>query len=376
LFDAYNDYKTKSKLYEKDKSSANEKAKDEAKKGLSKAIRSRVYSSLWLVFVTQLGDMLLRKFKPYIDDEEKEITSSSIAKQSMLMLCDDMLGVLVPVGGQFATKVADTFSEGYDFVTEPTFDVMEDFIKATSKIWDAFAKEDGDVLKAFVDAVPAISSFTGIPAKNISDLYNSIKGYAGDIKAGEFAHDLEDYTSGNKSFYSYGDLASYIVSGNKEKETKWRDYYSANGKEFAKGSLTKEIKPAYVQTYIDFPEKANYLKRKLILDYDYSETDIDKWLIDGYLDNVVSDPEYATEIKGVLSDENKWNTTSVFKATKTHYKKVYKDGDEKETKALREALLKSDDVSKGTLKEWETEADNEIKNAKNKLDAEKEKFKE
>ena len=385
MYGAFNNLRAKQKAYKADKSSVNEQNLKDAKKRMDKAIRSRIYSSMWLVLVSTLGDALLRKFKPYIDDEDKEITSSSVLEQAMLNMAEDTFGVFVPVYGQLVTKAIDTFNEGYDFLNDPSFDVMEDFIKATSKIWDAYA-EDGDVLKALVDAVPAISNMTGIPAKNISDLYKSVKGYIGDIKVGEFAHDLEDYTSGNKSFYNYGDLASYIVSGNTEKETKWNEYYSANGKEFAKGSLTKEIKPAYVQMYLDSPEKANGLKKKLVLDYDYAEADIDGWLMDEYLkhivpgkkfaDKTVSNPEYAAEIKDVLSKENKWNATWVFKAIRSYYKAVYKDGDEKETKALREALLDDGVVTKANLDVWENQADNEIKKQEKKLDAEKEKYKD
>ena len=373
MYGAFNNLRAKQKAYKADKSSVNEQNLKDAKKRMDKAIRSRIYSSMWLVLVSTLGDALLRKFKPYIDDEDKEITSSSVLEQAMLNMAEDTFGIFVPVYGQLVTKAVDTFNEGYDFLNDPSFDVMEDFIKATSKIWDAYA-EDGDVLKALVDAVPAISNMTGIPAKNISDLYKSVKGYMGDIKEGEFAHDLEDYTSGNKSFYNYGDLASYIASGDKEKETKWKDYYSANGKEFAKGSLTKEIKPAYVQMYLDSPEKAYNIKKKLILDYDYTEADIDGWLIDEYLKQSVSNPEYAAEIKNVLSNENKWDTTQVFKAIRSYYKAVYKEGDEKETKALRDALLKSKDVSESTLRQWEAAADNEIEKQEDELAIEKAKF--
>ena len=383
MYGAFNNLRAKQKAYKADKSSVNEQNLKDAKKRMDKAIRSRIYSSMWLVLVSTLGDALLRKFKPYIDDEDKEITSSSVLEQAMLNMAEDTFGIFVPVYGQLVTKAVDTFNEGYDFLNDPSFDVMEDFIKATSKIWDAYA-EDGDVLKALVDAVPAISNMTGIPAKNISDLYKSVKGYMGDIKAGEFAHDLEDYTSGNKSFYNYGDLASYIVSGNAEKETKWNEYYSANGKEFAKGSLTKEIKPAYVQMYIDFPEKAYNIKKKLVLDYDYAEADIDGWLMDEYLkhivpgkkfaDKTVSNPEYAAEIKDVLSKENKWNATWVFKAIRSYYKAVYKDGDEKETKALREALLDDGVVTKANLDVWENQADTEIKKQEYELAKEKAKF--
>ena len=385
MYGAFNNLRVKQKAYKADKSSVNEQNLKDAKKRMDKAIRSRIYSSMWLVLVSTLGDALLRKFKPYIDDEDKEITSSSVLEQAMLNMAEDTFGIFVPVYGQLVTKAVDTFNEGYDFLNDPSFDVMEDFIKATSKIWDAYA-EDGDVLKALVDAVPAISNMTGIPAKNISDLYKSVKGYIGDIKEGELAHDLEDYTSGNKSFYSYSDLASYIASGDKEKETKWNEYYSANGKEFAKGNLTKEIKPAYVQMYLDSPEKAYNIKKKLILDYDYTEADINDWFVDEYLkhivpgkkfdDKSVSNPEYAAEIKDILSKGNKWDTTSTYKAIRSYYKDVYKDGDEKEIKALRDALTNSNSVSKNILSQWESEASAEMKKQENKLNAEKEKFKD
>ena len=382
--------KSKYKAYKNDPSKMNKQAFDDAKKRVDKAIRARVYSSMWMALVAPLADALLRKFKPYIDDEEKEITSRSVLEQMMLNMCEDMIGVFAPIVGQLGTKAWGTWKNGYDFMNDPAFDVLEDFIKATSKIHKAY-EEDGDVLKAWTDAIPAISNMTGIPAKNIADLYKAAKGYIGDIKAGEFAHDLSDYTSGNKSFYSYGDLASCISSGDKEKETKWNDYYSANGKEFAKGSLTKEIKPVYVQMYIDSPEKAYNLKKKLILDYDYTEADINEWIYDEYLkhivpgkkfaDKTVSNPEYAIEIRTFAKEKNTWNTSIALKSIQSKYKEVYKKEakkgeDRTESSALRKALLDDGVVSTSAFTQWEREADREINKAKIKLDAEKEKFKD
>lgn len=390
MYSAFSDLQAKHKAYKSEPSAANEQNLKDAKKRMDKAIRSRIYSSLWMALVIPLGDALLRKFKPYIDDEEKEITSRSFLKQMMLNMCEDMFGVFVPVVGQLGTKALGTFNDGYDFMNDPAFDVLEDFIKATSKIHKAY-EEDGDVLKAWTDAIPAISNMTGIPAKNISDLYKAAKGYMGDIKAGEFAHDLEDYTSGNKSFYDYGDLASYIVSGNTEKETKWKDYYSANGKEFAKGSLTKEIKPTYVQMYVDFPERAYSLKKKLILDYDYIEADINEWIYDEYLkhivpgkkfaDKTVSNPEYAIEIRTFAKQNNTWNTSTALKNIQSKYKEVYKKEakkgeDRTESSALRKALLDDGVVSTSSFTQWEREVDNGINQEKIKLDAEKNKFKD
>lgn len=376
IYNAFGDLSTKAKNYKVDKSSDNKKALYEAETRLKKAILSRLYSSVWLVFMTVAGQMLLRKFLSYIDDEEKEITSNSVLKQAMLNMAEDMFGVFVPVGGELISKAMDTFTDGYDFVTDPSFETIQDFIEATSKIWDEATDEEGkgDVWGAVVDAIPAISNFTGIPAKNISDLFKAVKGYAGDIKAGEFAHDLTDYTTGNKSFYSYGDLAASIINGNKEKEKKILDYYSANGKEIAKSSLTEKIKPVYVQLYIDAPEKAKAIKRQLILEYDYSEDSIGGWAMQEYLKNVVEEPGYAKEIKATIQKEVSWTHKSVQSDIKSYYKKVYKDGDEKETKELRNALLTDGGISDGTLSKWEHEADKEVEKKEKESEKEKAKY--
>ncbi len=390
MYSAFGDLKAKHKAYKSDKSSVNEQNLKDAKKRMGKAIRARIYSSMWLAAVSILGDALLRKFKPYIDDEEKEITSSSVLEQMKLKMSEDMLSVFTPVVGQLATKAMETFGEGYDFLNDPAFDVLEDFIKATSKIYKAY-DEDGDVLKAWTDAIPSLSNMTGVPAKNISELFNGVKGYIGDIKAGEFAHDLEDYTSGNKSFYNYGDLASYIASGDSEKETKWLDYYSANGKEIAKDSLTKEIKPAYVQMFLDSPRTAYNIKRKLVLDYDYTESAIDAWIYDEYLkhivpdkkfaDETVSNPEYAIEIRTFAQRYNSWDDDTAEKSIKRYYKEVYKEEakkgeDKKESSALRKALLRDGVVTREDLADWEVEADKAIEDANKEAAEEKAKFKD
>ena len=371
MYTAFGDLQAKHKAYKADKSSVNEQKLKDAKTRMSKAIRSRIYSSMWLAAVSILGDVLLRKFKSYIDDEEKEITSSSVLEQMMMKMSEDMLSIFAPIVGELATKAMDTFGEGYDFLNDPAFDVLEDFIKATSKIYKAY-NEDGDVLDAWVDAIPSISNMTGIPVKNIMDLYNAIKGYIGDIQMGEFAHDLTDYTSGNKSFYNYGDLASYIVSGDTEKETKWLDYYSENGKEFSKASLTKEIKSAYVQMYIDSPLEAQNLKRKLMADYGYSEDAIDKWAIAEYFkhvvpgkkfdDGTVSDPEYAAEIASAVQNEKDWKD-NLYSTIRNGYKSAYTDDEmeEDDLETLKSSVMSDFGIGIDDMRDWETKADEETK---------------
>lgn len=370
MYSAFNDYKTKSESYKKDTSSDNKKSLDDAKKRLSKAIRSRIYSSVWLALMCVLKDMLLRKFTPYIDDEEKEITARSILERMRLGIAEDMFSVTVPIGGELILSAKDTFDNGYDFITEPSFETIQDFIEATSKIYDAVSDDESNVEKikeALVDAIPAISNFTGIPAKNISDLFGSITGYAGDVKEKKFAHNITDYIS---SFYSHGDLAKYIMSGDVEKENELLEYFSANGKEVSKGTLTKEIKPAYVQMYVNSPEKLNNIKAKLVGDYGYSLQTIGEWTIDEYMDNVVENPEYAEEIKEAVSKRNKWGSEAIRKLIKSRYKKAYKEEDEKETKALRDALEKSADIPNSILSKWESEADEEIEETKEKREKE------
>lgn len=373
LFSAYKDFSTKSELYKKGGSAADEIAKKEAGKRLSKASRSIVYSALWMGVVSVLANAVLRKFKPYIDDEEKDITAKSVAKQYATFVGEDLFNSVMPVGSSLMLQAIDTFNNGYDFASVPSFDVIEDFIVSLSKIYKAATDEDGDVWGALADSTYAISNMTGIPVKNITDIVKSIKGYAGDIKELDFAHDIEDY-SGNKSFYSYGDLASYIITGDTEKQKKMLDYYSANGKEIAQGSLTEQLKPAYVQLYIDSPQSAYKVKRQLILEYDYSEKAIDEWAIKVYLDNIVSDPEYAAEIKSAVQTNSTWNSSSVYKLAKSNYKQVYKDGDEKDIEDLKNALIDSKVVVKGDISNWESEAKAEMEKSKLKSDAEKEKY--
>lgn len=360
IYSAFGDFRTKSELFKKDNSEANQKAKDEAKTRLEKAIRSRLWSAMWLPFMTFMGAMLLRKFKPYKDEEENDITASSVLKQISLDMCGDMFGVFVPIGGELITKAVDTWKYGYDFVEDPAFNAVQVFIEATSKIWDE-ASDGGDVMGALVDAIPAISNVTGLPIKNISDLVKSIRGYVGDIKELDFAHDIADYKT--KSPYSYGDLASCISTGDAEKEKKILNYYSNNGKEVSTSALTKEIKPAYVQMYIDSPEKARGIAIKLVREYKYSADTINKWAYDEYLDNVVSDFEYAEEIKNAFQSGSSWKYDAFEKAAKSYYKDVYKSGKEEDIEKLKNALINDAKIAKGTLAQWERDADNEASKA-------------
>ena len=356
IYNALGDYQTKAKAFEKDNSLENQKAKEEAKTRLAKAVRSRVYSSLWLAFVTMLGDMLLRKFKPYIDDEEKDITAQSVLKRMMLNMCEEMFGVFVPVAGELIGNAADTFTNGYDFLTEPSFDAIQDFIKATSKVWKGVSEgEWEDVKKALVDAIPSVSNITGVAAKNIIDIFNAVEGYVGDVKMGDFAHDITDYTSGSKSFYSYGDLASCIVSGNKEKETKILDYYSANDKKIAKASLTKEIKPAYVSLFVEEPLKASAIQKKLVAEYGYDANNISNWVYDAYLDELITNADYAEDI--ILAaekagfDVSEW---AIEEKAKKKYKTLYKEGEQEDAKKAYASQLHIDEE---TFASWENEVD-------------------
>lgn len=283
-------------------------------------------------------------------------------------MADDMFGAIVPIGGSLVTKAVDSVLHDYDFVEDISVDAIEDVIKATQKIYEAVSDDDDEdgeskkdkILGALGDALPTMLSVWSVPAKNATNLFNAVKGYVGDIKVGDFAHDIEDYTSGNKSFYSYGDLASYITTGDAEKEQKLLDYYSANGKEISKGSLTQEIKPAYVQMYVDSPEKSKVIKAKLIRDYEYAEDTITDWIFDEYVSNIVSNPEYAAEIKKAVERNNKWGNEYITKEIKSRYKKIYKEENENNIKAMRNALLNDAEVPIDFIRFWEEDADEEM----------------
>lgn len=375
FFSAYNDLVTKSELYKKDGSEANENAKKEAGKRLFNASRSIVYSALWMGLMKVLRNVILRKFKSLIDDEERDITASSVSKQYVLSVGEDLFASFMPINSSLILQMADAVSKGYDFVGVPSFDVAEKFITSMVNVGMTIADEDkgvNEIINVLLDSAPDIGNCMGAPLGNLTDIIKSIKGYAGDIKELDFAHDIEEYTSGNKSFYSYGDLASRIVSGDNEKEKKILDYYSENGKEISKGTLTKEIKPAYVQMFVDSPEKASAIKRKLVLDYDYTGDSIDSWITEEWVRNVVEDFEYAEEIKTATQD--KWDNISAYNACRDYYKKIYKKGKEKDIKATRDAFINHTNITENDMTTWEAEVDWEKQKKESKLEAEKEQY--
>ena len=372
LFSAYNDYATKAELLKKDGSEANENAKKEASKRLSKASRSIAYSALWMGFVSVIGKAVLRKFKDFIDDEEQDITASSVAEQYVKIVGEDLFNTIMPVGSSIILQAVDTFNNGYDFASVPSFDVVEDFIVSLSKVYKASTNDEkGDVLKALADSAYAISNFTGVPVKNVTDIIKSIKGYAGDIKELDFAHDIADYRS-KQAIYTHGDLAECIMSGKSKKEQKILNYYSASEREIEQGTLTQEIKPAYVQMFVDSPEKASAIKRKLVLDYDYTGDSIDSWITEEWVRNVVEDFEYAEEIKTATQD--KWDNISTYNACRDYYKKIYKKGKEKDIKATRDAFINHTNITENDMTTWEAEVDWEKQKKESKLEAEKEQY--
>ena len=94
-----------------------------------------------------------------------------------------------------------------------------------------------------------------------------------------------------------------------------------------------------------------------------------------YSDGVVSDPEYAVEIKNAVQNYANIDYTTVYKIIRSYYKGVYKDGDKAEIKALRSALSKDGWITEDYISQWELESDAEIERARLKQEAEKEQYK-
>lgn len=132
---------------------------------------------------------------------------------------------------------------------------------------------------------------------NIKNIIKGVKGYAEDIAKGDFAHDISEYKT-SKALYTYGDLAACLTTGDIKQEEKILNYYSNNGKNISKASLTKEIKNAYVELYADDPTKGKYLKDKLINNYGYEKETIEKWPMTVLIDAIESnDVELQNKIR-------------------------------------------------------------------------------
>lgn len=303
IYDAYANMKNKAEAYKKNGSADNKKSYENAKKQFGKVVKARVYSTIWLSMVTMLGAMALRKFLPYKDEEENDITAGSVAYRSLINMGEDMLCTLIPVGGNLILNVVDVFNNGYDFLSEPAFDSLQNFIDTSAKLTKALVSdEEGSEKQAKIDKalskfIVAAGNVTGIPVNNFKNLYNGVKGYALDIAKGDFAHDISSYSS-SKALYTYGDLAACLTTGDIKQEEKILNYYSNNGKNISKASLTKEIKNAYVELYADDPTKGKYLKDKLINNYGYEKETIEKWPMAVLIDAIESnDVELQNKIR-------------------------------------------------------------------------------
>ena len=360
IVNAYNDLKTKSEAYKKNKNKETSEALSSAKKRFGKAVKSRLYSAVWLAFATMAGQLLLRKFRDYKDEEENDITLESVAKRVLMNMGEDMLGVLVPVGGNLIMQAADAWNYGYDFAAEPAFDVIQDFIESSSGLYKALTEDEKDsekIIKKLSDLVPSASNITGIPVKNITDLFKAVKGYATDIVQADFAHDIGEITS-SKALFSYADLASSIASGDKKQEERILNYYENNNKKVDKGSLTKAIKSAYVSCLVDEPLKAENVKNRLVSDYDYDSDAFKDWICEEFFDALTKDSDYAKEIEQAAKKSKPIVNVTALGNVEKWYKDAYEKGDNAEE--LKKVLNSEYRIDMSRFNQWEREVDKNV----------------
>jgi len=396
LINAVGNYNSKKKKFDSLKNSDDiqlkEKAENDlkaARKRLRKAISSIVVSAAWLALAKLAGDILFRKFKPLRDEEKNDITSESIAKAYMSSFAESIVSV-VPIIGPHIFSLYDSLTKGYDFIEAPAFSVIADLITATSNLYQALSDENTSaekVEKAFMKAVPAIGNSTGLPLNNIISWFTAAKGYIGDIKASDFAHDISDY-AGAIPVYSHADLAASIMSGDKKQWEKIRNYYKNNNKDINQGSLTSAIKEAYVKTFVDSPEKAKAIEKILVLEFNYNDMDgtknrFETWVFDEYFkylcDESPKKQAYAEEIFEAAKS-SKFKTFSsnlnMQKEIKSRYQNFIKSGENEKANIVKKTFLDKYDCFSSNFDNWNKEVEDNITDSEKELEEAKERYRE
>ncbi len=381
LWTAFNDWNTKHHSYKSDSTAENKKDLEMAQERFKKVAFAQISSALTLATLTLVARALLRKVKPYKDEEKNEVNAGSISKQVGMDTLENLFTNAIPVLGNLLVSAKDTFVYGYDFASVPTFDTVQNLIDSISGVydvidkWDITAGEDkwNKVRGALNElAISAATSF-GIPAQNVINMFNGVKGYVGDIKEGDFFHDINEIIATNRRVFSYADLASAVATGDRKKEQKILEYYKNIGVEVQKSSLTTQLKPAYVKCFVDEPEKAYAIRKSLVLRYDYSDDVFDEWIYDDYVNALLSDKEeYAAELENAtkhhgISLKYEDIRSSLGKA----YRDVYANNPEEATK-VRNLLSKK--YCNADFDKWESDVN--IKKSKDaaKSETDKEKY--
>ncbi len=348
LWTAYNDWNTKHQNYKTQSTSENKKALEAAQERFKKAAFAQVSSAITLATLTLVARTLLRKVKPYKDDEKNEVNASSISKQVGMDTLENLFTNAIPVLGNLLVSAKDTFVYGYDLASVPTFDTVQNLIDAISGVygvidkWDITAGEDkwNKVREALAELAISTATAFGIPAQNVINMFNGVKGYVGDIKEGDFFHDIDEIIATSRRVFSYADLASAIASGDRKKEHRILDYYKNIGVEVQKGSLTTQLKPAYVKCFVDEPEKAHAIRKSLVLRYDYSDDAFNDWIYEAYAKALISDEEYAVELENAAKRAKiPFNYEDIHSSIGSVYRNLLKENPEEASK-IRKKLSK------------------------------------
>lgn len=274
------------------------------------ALVAILLSSLTIELLTGVGRVVLRKLKPYKDEENNEVNAQSVTKEIGMGFASNIFATAVPGIGALLKSAAETFMYGYEFASVPTFDIVQDVLSGLKSAYDVFdtycikkpylpeEERNEKMKKATSDVSKAVCYCFGFPLKNIEDLYKAGAGYVGDIKEGELFHNMDEIISDSRRVYTNADLAASIATGNHSEEKKIFDYFKNNGYEISKAALTKEIKQAYLAYYEDEPEKAEAIKERLIQAYGYKKSDFRKW-IDDYENPKEDEDEEQEELEWV-----------------------------------------------------------------------------
>lgn len=243
IYESYNEYKTKYRIYAKNKTDENLMLKREAKKSFIKAMQSQLIASALLTGMTLVSKMITHKMDVY-RDENDELTLGSV----LLAAFKDMFAVLItdvlPIFGSEVFQIgSDVFESAlsvakgndikgavYDLVSFPTVTAINDLYEDS---WKLIKKCDGlyndenspmDVVDAFVEVLCGIGSAFGTPASGVKNI-----GYG-------FYHHCKDIA--NKEF---GSFESGVDRKPKQNANRYGKYYTEGNSKKAKEILDEML---------------------------------------------------------------------------------------------------------------------------------------
>lgn len=325
------------KRYNKSKSEVDKKTYETAKKRMIlKSIPALISTSVFMVFLTLLGNLAKNKTYSWRDDETGELV---IEEKLLEMLGGIIAGNIMPIGGNELYSMA--MGDFYD-LEEPTLAMMNDAYKSLNSLF-LYAKEIAEEgkefsVKEFVSKVEVnaydVAKMFGLEAENIIDIFKSATYYTGVALGNKQIKNALGYQYKNSQLY-----ASYynaIVSGDDAKAENVKTQMVEKGITYSSidSGIKKLLKSQDTRVYdaaVAFEEG----------DYDKYENLVDSIVDDGFKNDVV-----IGAVKSLVNDlfgeetekENKDEDNTEGMYTKTDLYNAILESDQEGYTQIREYL--------------------------------------